>query len=148
MAYDLSRMPFLKRWRAELLGALRIVTALVYLQFGTAKLLAVPYSETLSALPPFSLFWIAGWFELLGAPLLLAGFLTGPVAFLLSGEMAIAYFWIHQPENLFPLLNGGIEAILFCFIFLYIAAAGPGAWSVDGWLARRRMARQPGIRGR
>lgn len=136
MAYDLSRMPFLKRWRAELLGALRIVTALVYLQFGTAKLLAVPYSETLSALPPFSLFWIAGWFELLGAPLLLAGFLTGPVAFLLSGEMAIAYFWVHAPKNFFPGLNGGEEAILFCFIFLFMAFAGGGSWGLDAMRKR------------
>jgi putative oxidoreductase len=138
MAHDPSRMPFLDPWRPELLGLLRIVTALVYLQYGTAKLLGFPHSDMLSAVPPFSLFWIAGWFELIGAPLLLVGFLTGPVAFLLSGEMAIAYFWIHLPEGVFPLLNGGIEAILFCFIFLYLASAGPGRWSVDGWLARRR----------
>jgi putative oxidoreductase len=131
-------MPFLDPWRPELLGLLRIVTALVYLQYGTAKLLGFPHSDMLSAVPPFSLFWIAGWFELIGAPLLLVGFLTGPVAFLLSGEMAIAYFWVHLPEGVFPLLNGGIEAILFCFIFLYLASAGPGRWSVDGWLARRR----------
>jgi putative oxidoreductase len=148
MAYDLSRIPFLRRWRFEMLGVLRIVTALVYLEFGTAKLLGFPHSDMLSALPPFSIFWIAGWFELIGAPLLLVGFLTGPVAFLLSGEMAIAYFAIHQPENFFPLLNGGIEAILFCFIFLYLATAGPGRWSVDGWLARRRTVRQPEIRSR
>ena len=148
MAYDLSRMPVLRHWRPEMLSLLRIVTALVYLQFGTAKLLGFPYSETLSSLPPFSIFWIAGWFELIGAPLLLVGFLTGPVAFLLAGEMAIAYFWIHLPESFFPLLNGGIEAILFCFIFLYIATAGPGRWSIDGWLARRRRVRQPEIRDR
>lgn len=146
MAYDLSRMPVLRRWRPEMLSLLRIVTALVYLQYGTAKLLGFPHSEALSSLPTYSIFWIAGWFELIGAPLLLIGFLTGPVAFVLSGEMAIAYFLVHLPENFFPLLNGGIEAILFCFIFLYIAAAGPGAWSVDGWLARRRQTalREPG----
>lgn len=146
MAYDLSRMPVLRRWRPEMLSLLRIVTALIYLQYGTAKLLGFPHSEALSSLPPYSIFWIAGWFELIGAPLLLIGFLTGPVAFVLSGEMAVAYFLVHLPENFFPLLNGGIEAILFCFIFLYIAAAGPGAWSVDGWLARRRHTalREPG----
>lgn len=147
MIRDLSRIPLLRAyrplrvWRPEILALLRIVTALVFLQYGTAKLLGFPHSEMLSNLPAFSLFWIAGWFELIGAPLLLIGFLTGPVALLLCGEMAIAYFLVHQPENFFPLLNGGNEAILFCFIFLYIAAAGPGRWSVDGWLSRRQWTR-------
>jgi putative oxidoreductase len=143
MMRDWNRMPLLRRWRPEILAVLRIAVALVYLQYGTAKLLGFPHSEMLSALPPFSIFWIAGWFELIGAPLLLVGFMTGPVAFLLSGEMAIAYFLIHQPQNVFPLLNGGIEAILFCFVFLYLAAAGPGAWSLDSWLARRSLHRTP-----
>ncbi|WEK52790.1 MAG: DoxX family protein [Candidatus Kaistia colombiensis] len=131
-------MPILRGWRPQILSLLRIVTALVYLEFGTAKMLAFPYSEMLSNLPRFSIFWIAGIVEIVGAPLLLLGLFTGPVAFLLSGEMAIAYFWIHLPKDFFPMRNGGVEAILFCFIFLYIAAAGPGAWSVDGLLARRR----------
>lgn len=131
-------MPALRDWRPQMLSVLRIVTALVFLEFGTAKLLGFPYSEMLSNLPRFSIFWVAGIVEIIGAPLLLLGLFTGPVAFLLSGEMAIAYFWIHLPEDFFPLRNGGIEAVLFCFIFLYIAAAGPGRWSVDGWLARRR----------
>ncbi|WP_018183586.1 DoxX family protein [Kaistia granuli] len=138
MNENLSRMPVLRNWQPEILALLRIATALVYLQFGTAKLLGFPFSDTLSNLPPFSLFWIAGIFEIIGAPLLLIGLFTGPVAFVLSGEMAIAYFFIHLPEDFFPLRNGGIEAILFCFIFFYLAAAGPGAWSVDMWLARRR----------
>ncbi|BCP54512.1 hypothetical protein K32_31290 [Kaistia sp. 32K] len=141
MEGNLGRMPVLRNWRWEILGLLRIVTALVYLQYGTAKLLGFPYSEMLSNLPAFSIFWIAGWFELIGAPLLLIGLFTGPVAFLLSGEMAIAYFVIHLPSNFFPLLSGGNEAILFCFVFLYFAAAGPGRWSVDNWLARRRRER-------
>lgn len=138
MDENLSRMPVLRNWQPEILALLRIATALVYLQFGTAKLLGFPFSDTLSNLPPFSIFWIAGIFEIIGAPLLLIGLFTGPVAFVLSGEMAIAYFFIHLPEDFFPLRNGGIEAILFCFIFFYLAAAGPGAWSVDTWLARRR----------
>jgi len=131
-------MPILREWRPQILSVLRIVTALVFLEFGTAKLLGFPYSEMLSNLPRFSIFWVAGIVEIIGAPLLLLGLFTGPVAFLLSGEMAIAYFWIHLPSDFFPLRNGGIEAILFCFIFFYIAAAGPGPWSVDGLLARRR----------
>lgn len=131
-------MPILREWRPQILSVLRIVTALLFLEFGTAKLLGFPYSEMLSNLAPFSLPWIAGWVELIGSPLLLLGLFTGPVAFLLSGEMAIAYFWVHLPNGFFPLRNGGIEAILFCFIFLYIAAAGPGPWSLDGLLARRR----------
>jgi putative oxidoreductase len=132
------RIGALARWRPQILSLLRIATALVYLEFATAKLLGFPYSETLSELPRFSIFWVAGLVEIIGAPLLLIGLFTGPVAFLLSGEMAIAYFMIHQPTDFFPLRNGGIEAILFCFIFFYIAASGPGAWSVDGLLARRR----------
>lgn len=135
-----DRMPIIRQWQPQLLSLLRIVTALVLLEFGTTKLLGFPYSETFSNLPPFSLPWIAGWIELIGSPLLLVGLFTGPVAFLLSGEMAIAYFLVHQPNDFFPLRNGGIEAILFCFIFLYIAAAGPGAWSVDGLLKRRKKA--------
>jgi putative oxidoreductase len=138
MNETLSRMPVLRNWQPEILALLRIATALVYLQFGTAKLLGFPFSDTLSNLPPLSIFWIAGIFEIIGAPLLLIGLCTGPVAFVLSGEMAIAYFLIHLPEDFFPLRNGGIEAILFCFIFFYLAAAGPGAWSVDTWLARHR----------
>lgn len=133
-----DRIPVLRAWQPQILSLLRIVTALVFLEFGMAKLLGFPYSETLSNLPPFSLPWFAGWVELIGSPLLLVGLFTGPVAFLLSGEMAIAYFLVHEPKDFFPLHNGGVEAILFCFIFLYIAAAGPGAWSVDGLLARRR----------
>ncbi|MET4633950.1 putative oxidoreductase [Kaistia defluvii] len=133
-----ARMPVLRDWRPQILSLLRIVTALVFWEYGTSKLLGFPYSDMLSSLAPYSLPWFAGWIELIGSPLLLVGLFTGPVAFLLSGEMAVAYFLAHQPNDLFPLRNGGVEAILFCFIFLYIAAAGPGAWSVDGLLARRR----------
>lgn len=134
----MDRMPGLRDWQPQILALLRIATALVFWQFGMAKLLGFPYSQALSNLAPFSLPWFAGWIELVGSPLLLIGLFTGPVAFLLSGEMAIAYFLVHMPNDFFPLRNGGVEAILFCFIFFYIAAAGPGAWSVDGLLARRR----------
>jgi len=133
-----ARMPLLRALQPQILSLLRIVAALVFLEYGTSKLLGFPYSEMLSNTAPFTLGWFAGWVELIGSPLLLVGLFTGPVAFLLSGEMAIAYFLAHQPHDVFPLRNGGVEAILFCFIFLYIAAAGPGPWSVDRLLARRR----------
>lgn len=131
-----TRMPVLRDWRPQILSLLRIVTALVFWEYGTSKLLGFPYSDMLSSLAPYSLPWFAGWIELIGSPLLLVGLFTGPVAFLLSGEMAVAYFLAHQPNDLFPLRNGGVEAILFCFIFLYIAAAGPGPLSVDAATGR------------
>lgn len=134
----MERIALLAAWRPPIQGLLRIVTALVFLQYGTAKLFGFPYVEPLATVPPFSLFWYAGLIETTGAPLLLIGFMTGPVALILSGEMAFAYFFVHLPTDIFPLRNGGNEAILFCFIFLEIAATGPGAWSIDGWRAARR----------
>jgi putative oxidoreductase len=80
----------------------------------------------------FTLFWFAGFLELVGGFLVLIGFLTRPVAFVLSGQMAVAYWMAHAPQSIYPALNGGDAAILFCFIFLYLAVAGPGAFSVDG----------------
>jgi putative oxidoreductase len=123
------------RWTGPLLSVLRIVTGLLYLEHGTAKLLGFPHSA-MAAPPQMSLFWFAGVMELVGGALILIGLFTRPVAFLLAGEMAIAYWMIHAPKSPFPLVNMGEGAILFCFIFLYLAAAGAGPWSVDG--ARRR----------
>jgi len=128
----MTQMAFLARWRSELLAALRIVSALLFLEHGTSKVLGWPYLEGLSALPPFTLFWIAGILEIVGGTLLLIGLFTRPAAFVLSGEMAIAYFLEHQPIAFFPLDNQGDAPILFCFVFLYLAAAGPGAFSLDG----------------
>jgi putative oxidoreductase len=82
-------------------------------------------------LQPFSLIWIAGVIELVGGVLLLLGLFTRPTAFILSGEMAVAYFMAHAPRGFFALLNGGEPAVLFCFAFLYLAFAGPGVWSID-----------------
>ncbi len=125
-------MLFLRRWQGELLAVLRIVTALLFLEHGTSKVLGWPYVEGMSSLPPFTLFWIAGVIEIVGSLLIIAGFWTRPVAFLLSGEMAIAYFMEHVPIDFFPINNQGDAPILFCFVFLYLAAAGPGAFSLDG----------------
>jgi len=127
----MREMAFLKPWRAEILAALRIVTALLFLEHGTSKLFGWPYVEGLSNVPAFSLFWFAGIIEVIGSLLVIAGLYTRPVAFLLSGEMAIAYFMVHLPIAFFPVDNQGDGPILFCFVFLYLAAAGPGALALD-----------------
>lgn len=118
------------RYAPQALSLLRIVAALLFLQHATTKLFGFPATD-ISFPPTMSLFWIAGVIELFGSLLLLAGFMSRLVAFLLSGEMAIAYWMIHAPQSTFPLLNKGEGAILFCLIFLLIAAAGPGPWSID-----------------
>ena len=129
------------RWIAKALAALRIVTALLFLEHGTGKLLGFPMTSM--AFPrPWTLFWMAGLLELFGSLLLLIGLFTRPVAFLLAGEMAIAYWMIHAPQSPFPMVNSGEAAILFCFIFLLFLATGPGAWSVDEELLRRRDERE------
>jgi putative oxidoreductase len=125
-----------RRWRSwapYLLSVLRIVSAFVFVQFGSAKLLAFPAAvmpgggtAPLSSQPG-----VAGALELLGGTLLLLGLFTRPVAFLLSGEMAFAYFIGHAPQGFWPVLNQGSPAILFCFIWLYISSAGAGPWSID-----------------
>ena len=120
-------------WAPRLLSILRIVAALIFMAHGTQKILGFPASTMNPAV--LSLPWIAGMLELVGGFLLVIGLLSRPVAFLLSGEMAVAYFLAHAPKSPFPALNGGDAAILYCFVFLYIAAAGPGPWSVD---AQRR----------
>lgn len=122
------------RYGPQALSLLRIVTALLFLQHGTSKVFQFP-PFPMGDVPVGSLFWIAGVIEIIGGLLLIAGLFSRPVAFILSGEMAYAYWTAHAPESTFPLLNHGEGAILFCFIFLLIAAAGPGPWSLD---ARRR----------
>ena len=114
-----------------LLSVLRIMTALLLLQHPTAKFFKFPHVAMFDNLQLFSLSGIAGMIELVGGILLLLGLFTRPVAFILSGELAFAYFIGHAPRGFFPLTNGGEPAVLFCFIFLYLAAAGGGAWSID-----------------
>lgn len=127
------------RWARPLLSVLRIVTALLFLEHGTSKMLMFPLTS-MSGPDPWSVYWIAGVIELVGGILLLVGLLTRPVAFLLSGEMAIGYWMVHAPKSFFPVVNGGEAAILFCFAFLYFAAVGAGPWSIDARLRQRRMA--------
>ncbi|MEO6248826.1 MAG: DoxX family protein [Sphingomicrobium sp.] len=124
-------------WTEHAVGVLRIVTALLFLEHGTSKILSFP--ETAASNPNmWSLFWVAGLIEMFGGLLLLAGLWTRWVALLLAGEMAIAYWMVHAPKSLFPVLNGGEAAILFCFIFLLLTATGAGEWSIDKMLTRRR----------
>ncbi len=119
-----------------LLSLLRIVSALVLFSYGTQKILHFPVAERVP--PVLSLPWIAGLFELTLGFLLLIGFMSRAAAFILSGLMAFAYFIAHFPQSVFPSQNGGVAAILFCFIFLYLVAAGPGPVSID---ARRNGGR-------
>ncbi|MBE9603789.1 DoxX family protein [Acetobacteraceae bacterium H6797] len=119
----------LNAWAPRALAVLRIVAALIFLAHGTQKLLGFPASNFA---PPFmSIFWFAGLIEIIGGVLLLVGFQTRIVAFICSGEMAFAYWMAHAPKNVFPALNGGDAAILYCFVFLYLVFSGPGAWAID-----------------
>ena len=126
----------LANWTPRLLSVLRIVTAFLYMAHGTMKWFAFPapfpFPITLWSLPG-----IAGVMEIVGSALLLLGLFSRPVAFLLSGEMAFAYFIAHAPKNFWPILNGGESAVLFCFVFLYLAAAGGGPWSLDRMMRRQ-----------
>ena len=121
----------LSEWAPRLLSVLRIVVALLFIEHGAQKLFGFP-APPASGLPaPLSLLWDGAVLEFVGGLLLLVGLFTRPVAFVLSGEMAFAYWMFHAPRSPFPVLNGGDAAILFCFVFLYLAAAGGGAWSLD-----------------
>jgi putative oxidoreductase len=123
-------------WAPRILSVLRIMAALVLLQYAMAKMVGFPTFEYLNNIERFSLSWYAGVIEFTGGLLLLIGLFTSPVAFILSGLMAFAYFIGHAPKSFFPLLNGGNNAVLFCFVFLYFAAAGGGAWGLDALLRR------------
>jgi putative oxidoreductase len=124
---------FLSTWTPRAQAVLRIVTAYLFVVHGSAKLLGVPHVASYDALQVFSLIGLAGILELVGGVLLLVGLFTRLTAFVLSGEMAFAYFIGHasQGNALVPMLNRGELAVLFCFVFLFFAFAGPGAWSVD-----------------
>jgi putative oxidoreductase len=118
-----------------LLSLLRIVVGLLFLEHGTAKFLTFPHVAGFDNLTMFSLPWFGGVLELVGGILLVLGLGTPLVAFILAGEMAIAYFIAHASRNFFPILNQGEGAVLYCFVFLYLAAAGGGPVSVDAVLS-------------
>ena len=127
----------LDQWAPRVLSLLRIAAALCFFEVGTMKILHFPSPLMEGELPPLIL--VAGYLELIGGFLLLIGLFVRPVAFILSGEMAFAFFIGHVARHgtIDPVVNEGALAIVYCFVFLYLAFAGGGAWSVDAWLARR-----------
>jgi len=134
-----------KEWAPQLLSVLRIVVAFLYFQVGSAKWFAFPAAIMPGGgtAPVGSLVWFAGVIEVVGGTLFLLGLFTRPVAFILSGEMAFAYFIGHAPNGFWPVLNQGAPAVFYCFTFLYFSAAGAGPWSLDTLLARRRTSPVP-----
>ena len=129
-------MPLPATWSSPLLSVLRIVAALGFLHHGTSKFFALPPFPVPAPLPPILL--AAGAIELVGGALLLIGLFTRPVAFVASGMCAVGYFMMHAGKGFFPSVNGGEAIMLYCFVFLYLAAAGGGVWSVDAARARSR----------
>ena len=124
-------LPWLSRWQPQLLALLRIVAGLLFIEHATVKLFAFPMAFQMPPpLPPILM--AAAAIELVAGALITIGLFTRLAAFIASGEMAVGYFMMHFPQGFWPVANKGEAAVLFCFIFLYIAAAGPGAWSVDG----------------
>lgn len=132
-------MGFLDRFSPQLLSALRIISGLLFIAHGTTKLFGFPPTE-MFAQPPemLSLMWFAGVIELVGGALIAIGLFTRPAAFICSGMMAAAYWMAHATQSFYPVQNGGDAAILFCFVFLYIAAAGPGPLSVDAMISKKK----------
>ena len=126
-------------WAPRLLSILRIVSGLALLEHGTAKIFKFPVVATMAKIDLSSMGGIAGFFELIGGALLLVGLFTRPVAFILSGMCAVAYFYAHAPRGFYPILNGGEAAMIYTFLMLYIAAAGPGPWSIDAQRAATRF---------
>ena len=122
-------------WAPRVLSVLRIVAALLFFEHGTIEAARISAVGSFGGVPTLS--WFAGVLELVGGALLIVGLFTRPVAFILSGEMAFAYWMAHAPRSPFPVVNGGDAAILYCFVFLYLALAGGGPWSLDALLRRK-----------
>jgi len=128
----------LQKWSPYLLSVLRIVAALLFFEHGTQKLFGYPPGQPYTGFPNFSILGIAGMMETVGGALLLVGLFTRPVAFILCGEMAVAYFRAHLPRSFFPINNLGEITVMLCFVFLYLSAAGAGPWSLDRAIRRRK----------
>lgn len=125
-------------WSSRVLAIMRVVAGLVFISAGTMKLFGYPPSPT--PMPPFGLLsqlGIGAILETFGGLAIVLGLFTRPVAFVLAGEMAVAYFQFHAPLSFFPTVNNGIPAVLYCFLYLYLAFEGAGAWSLDYIIARR-----------
>lgn len=124
-------------WSSRALAALRIVAGLLFLAHGVIKVFGFPAGAEPGQQELLSLFGIGGVIEMITGLLLILGLFTRPAAFIASGQMAVAYWMFHFPSSPYPAVNGGDAAILYCFIFLYIFTAGPGAWSIDNRTAKR-----------
>jgi putative oxidoreductase len=120
-------------WAPHFLSALRIIAGAFFVLYGTTKLFAWPAAVMPGGgtAPLASLAGVAGAIELVGGVFMILGLFSRTVAFILAGEMAVAYFYAHFPQGFWPVLNGGVDAILYCLIWLYVSAAGPGPWSID-----------------
>lgn len=129
---------FYPTWTPRLLSVLRIVAAFLFMAHGAQKLFGIPTPLQGGGPPLISLFGMSGILEFFGGLFILLGLFTRPAAFILAGEMAVAYFKMHAPGGFWPLLNHGEAAVLYCFIFLYLAMAGGGTWSLDHLLRRKR----------
>jgi putative oxidoreductase len=126
------------RWADYALAFFRIVAGIVFISVGTMKVFGYPPMPPGNSVQLWSQMGIGGLMETAGGVMIVLGLFTRPVAFILSGEMAVAYFQFHAPLSIFPTTNNGMPAILYCLWFFYLVFAGPGAWSLDGRLARRR----------
>lgn len=132
-----NHMDFLRPYTPQIRSILRIMSGLLILQHGTTKYLSIPVGPMNNA-SPLTMGGFAGVLELIGGVLLVVGLFTRPAAFILSGMTAVAYFYAHAPRGFFPILNGGELAVLYCFVFLYLSAAGGGPWSLDrAWRGER-----------
>lgn len=138
--FESSRSP----WTSRMLSIMRIVSGAVFLTSGTMKLFGYPPSPVpMPPIPVLSEMWIGGMLETFGGLAIVLGLFTRPVAFVLAGEMAVAYFQFHFPQSFFPTTNMGIPALLYCFIFLYLVFAGAGVWSIDAMIARSQRGNRP-----
>jgi putative oxidoreductase len=128
-------------WAGKMLSIYRIIAGLVFMTAGTTKLFSFPSAPSVP-IHLMSQAGLAGVLEVFGGLAIVLGLATRPVAFLLAGEMAVAYFQVHFPKSYFPTINGGMPAVLFCFFFLYLTFAGAGEWSVDHLLLGRARKKQ------
>lgn len=127
----------LAAWKPRALSVLRIITGLMIIEHGMGKIIHFPELPAYADVQPLSLFGAAGFVELIGGALLIVGLWTQPAAFIVCGEMAVAYFMVHAPMSFFPLINGGTLAIAYCFACLYLSTAGAGPWSLDAMMKRK-----------
>ena len=132
-------MFFMQRWQSQVHAIFRVVLGFLFACHGAQKLLGLPHPMPNGTVPLFSFMGFAGFLELVGGLMIMVGLLTRVTAFILSGMMAVAYFMAHQPQGALPITNKGEPAVLYCFAFLFLSAAGAGLYSLDAWLERRHL---------